>query len=114
MADWDRKIHKLDKKISEVDAVADKLDKQGLANFQAINDLVSRINSQFMIHGIIGPAEDDLYSSIASCIGDLSTFKHSAEKTFGKLCDKKIEIRLRDVFKKIDDETEETMELMRA
>ena len=67
-----------------------------------------------MIHGIIGPAEDDLYSSIASCIGDLSTFKHSAEKTFGKLCDQKIELRLRDVFQKIDDETEETMELMRA
>ena len=27
MADWDRKIHKLDNKIQEVDAVADKLDK---------------------------------------------------------------------------------------
>ena len=78
MADWDRKIHKLDNKIHEVDEVADKLDKQGLANFQAINDLVSRINSQFLIHGIIGPDENDLYSSIAGFIGDISSFKHSA------------------------------------
>ena len=85
-----------------------------MANFAAINDLASRINSQFLIHGIIGPAEDDLYSSIAGFIGDISTFKHSAELTFGKLCDQKIELRLRDVFKKIDDETEETMELMRV
>ena len=87
MNDWDRKIHKLDNKIQEVDAVAEKLDKQGLANFEAINDLVSRVNSQFMIAGIIGPLEDDIYPSIASCIGDLSTFKQSAEKIFGKLCD---------------------------
>ena len=57
---------------------------------QALNELVSRIQSQFLISGIIGPAEDDLYQSIASCVSDLATFKHSAEKSFSKMCDTKI------------------------
>ena len=112
--EWDKKIHRLNNKIHEFDIVADNLEKQGKVNVQTINDLVSRIQSQFLIDGIIGSAEDDLYPSISRCISDLSTFKHSAEKSFGKLCDQKIEHRLRDVFQKIDDETEETMELMRV
>ena len=87
MADWDRKIHKLDNRIHEVDTLAEKLSKKSEENVQAINDLVSRIQSQFLIHGVIGPTENDLYSSIANCLSDLSTFKHSAEKSFTKMCD---------------------------
>ena len=45
MSDWDRKIHKLNNKIHDVDTLAEKLNKKSDENIKAINDLVSRIQS---------------------------------------------------------------------
>ena len=78
-----------------------------------LHNLVSNVQEQFKVDGVIGIGKNDMFKDIATFIRSIAEFKDESDVIFSTMSDKKIDYRLKDVFKKIEETHKETWENMR-
>ena len=81
---------------------------------ESLRQLVTTFQEQFNVSGVIGTGKNDMFKDISTFIRSLAEFKDEADVVFSTMSDKKIDYRLKEVFKKIDEAAGNTMEHMRV
>ena len=79
-----------------------------------LRELVQSLKDQFRVEGVIGSNKNDMYKDISTFIRSMAEFKDESDVIFSTMCDKRMEHRLKDILKQIDENAAQQLEHVRA
>ena len=89
------------------------MDQDGKAADKKMKSLIENLQAQFRVEGIIGHGHDDQYRDIPTFIRGIAEWKEDSDVTIPNMIEKRLDLRLKDVFTKIETKDANNLELIR-